>query len=139
MATFHSAHPVVSKCALLGVLLVSLVATCPAEAAPRPAPKMFKVGSRSLEGRPKLICVIEGKWADGKPLRIETWDTCREMRVRAVVEKDYKDSPSLGEEDHHSVADIPRKSEVLEVTNGVSTTLIFRDRNGVQREILTRD
>lgn len=60
------------------------------------------------------------------------------MRVQTVSEKEYKDAPSLGTEDHYGVTDIPRGSEVLEISNGVSTTLIFRDRNG-DREILTRD
>lgn len=127
------------KGVLLGLLPISLAAPSQVEAAQRPAAKLFKVGSRSLEGRPETICIIEGKWADGEPLRFQTWDTCGKMHVRAVSEKDYKDAPSLGDDDDYSVADIPRGSEVLEISNGVSTTLVFRDRNGEQREILTRD
>jgi hypothetical protein len=111
----------------------------PAEAAQRTAPKLFKVGSRALVGRPKTICEIKGKWADGGHFRYEAWDSCGKMRVRTVSEKDYKDAPSLGDDGHYSVADIPAGSEVLEISNGVSTTLVFRDRNAVQREILSRD
>ena len=139
MAKTKSTHPVKASFALLGALSISLVATSAAEAAQRQPPKMFKIGSRSLEGRPKVICVIEGKWADGGYFRYEAWDACGKMRVRAVSEKESKGAPSLGSEDHYSVADIPRGSEVLEISNGVSTTLVFRDRNGEQREILTRD
>lgn len=138
MTMFRPHRPIVSKFVLLGVLSVSLVATSSAEAAPRPAPTMFKIGSRSLEGRPKTICVIEGKWADGEPFRYDAWDTCSKMNVRSVSEKDYRDAPSLGN-DQYGVADIPRGSEVLELENGVSKTLVFRDRDGVQREILSGD
>lgn len=140
MAQSRSFHRSATSCALLGALSINMVATSMAEAAPQPAPKKnFKIGSRSLQGRPETICVIEGKWADGAPLRVEGWDTCSMMHVRVVLEKDYKDAPSLGSDDQYGVADIPRGSEVLEITNNVSTTLIFRDRNGVQREILTQD
>lgn len=139
MLTSRSLLRVMSKCALLGVLSMSLAATSAANAAPRPAPRVFKVGSRSLEGRPKQICVIAGKWADGEPFRYETWDACSEMHVRAVTEAEYKDAPSLGSDDQYSVADIPRGSEVLEISNGFSAALIFRDRDGVQREILSKD
>ena len=139
MAQFLSMFSTITTRGLLGALSISLIATSAPGAAQRAAPKVFKVGTRALEGRPKTICVLEGKWADGSYLRYEAWDTCYKMRVRVVSEKDFRDAPSLGDDDHHSVADIPRGSEVLEITNGVSTTLIFRDRHGIQREILTRD
>lgn len=86
-----------------------------------------------FEGRPKTTCVIEGKWADGLPFRYEAWDSCGKMHVRAFTEKDYKNAPSLGDDDQYSVADIPRGSEVLEPNNGVSTALIFRDRESAMQ------
>lgn len=92
-----------------------------------------------FEGRPKTICVIEGKWADGAPFRYEAWDSCGKMHMRAVTEKEFKGAPSLGEDDRYSVADIPPGSQVFELNNGISTTLVFRDRKGVQREILSGD
>ena len=139
MAKSLSTPSINTTCALLGALSISLIATAAPGVAQRSAPKVFKVGARLLEGRPKTICVLEGKWADGSFLHYEAWDTCDKMHVRVVSEKDYKDAPSLGDDDHYNVADIPRGAEVLELTNGVSTTLIFRDRHGIQREILTQD
>lgn len=87
MATTRILPPIMWTCALLGVLSISPVAISPAEAAQRSAKKIFKVESRSLEGRPKSVCVIEGKWADGSYFRYETWDACSKMDVRAVTEK----------------------------------------------------
>ena len=109
-----------------------------AQAAPQ-SNKTFRVGKRMLEGRSKSICVIQGKWADGAPFRYEAWDSCDKMQMRNVTEKDYKDAPSLGEDDKFTVADIPPRAEVIEISNGVSTTLVFRDRRGIQREILSQD
>lgn len=57
------------------------------------------------------------------------------MHMRAVIETEYKGEPSLGEDDQYSVVDIPRGSQVFELNNGVSTTLVFRDRKAIQREI----
>jgi hypothetical protein len=37
------------------------------------------------------------------------------------------------------VADIPRGAEVLEVSNSYSSVLLFRDKGGEMREILSRD
>lgn len=139
MAQSRNIHSFATRCALLGALSMGLAAAPAAEAVQRPALKMFKIGTRALKGHSKTICVIEGKWADGGFFRYEAWDICGKMRVRAVSGKDYKDAPSLGSEDQYGVGDIPRGSEVLEITNDVSTTLVFRDRNGTQREILTRD
>lgn len=139
MAISRILRPILSKSVLLCALLISPFAISVADAAAGPAPKVFKIGTRSLEGRPKTICVIDGKWADGEYFRYETWDACNKMRVRTASEKDYKGTPSLGSSDCYSVADIPRGSEVLEISNGVSATLVFRDRKGIQHEILTGD
>lgn len=124
---------------IFAVLAIILAGGSLAEAAPRQDSSIFKVGNRTFQGRPEVICAIEGTWADGAPFRYEGWDMCAKMRLRAVTEKDYRGAPSLGEDDDFTVADIPRRSEVIEITNGVSTTIVFRDRDGKQREILTRD
>ena len=128
-----------SKCAVRGLTTISLVTASAAEAARPPATKLFKVGRRSLEGRDKTICVIEGKWAGGEYFRYGAWDSCSKMYMRRVTEKEYKDAPSLGAEKDPTVADILKGAEVLERENGVSKTLIFRDLKGEQREILSGD
>lgn len=117
---------------------IALAGSGLAAAVPGPA-NTFRVGKRLLVGRPKTICVIEGKWADGAPFRYEGWDNCGKMHVRSVTEKEYKEAPSLGEHNDVTVADIPQRAEVLEISNEFSTTLVFRDRRGIQREILSGD
>lgn len=110
-----------------------------AHAATEPVARIFKLGPRTLQGRPKTICVITGSWADGAPFRYEAWDRCEKMKVRTVTEKDFKDAPSLGEDDEVGVKAIPRGAEVIEMSNGTSTILIFRDAQGMQRHIRTQD
>ena len=139
MATSRFNFPVPKSVLLLGVLVIGLFATSAVEAAQPPALKVFKVGRRLLEGRPMAICIIEGKWADGGNLIYKAWDTCKKMRVRTVSYEEYKDAPSLGNDAEYGVTDIPKGSEVLEFENGVSKTLMFRDRKGIQREILSGD
>ena len=116
-------------------------AATPALAAPRgaSAPHSFKVGGRILRGKLKVICVIEGKWSNGDDLRYEAWDACSKMRVRTVPRSEYAGAVALGNKDDVGVADIPANSEVLELSNDFSGVLIFRDRNGAVREIMTRD
>lgn len=127
------------KTAALVTLLIGPVVTSVAAAAPEPAARAFKVGGRTLEGRPKTICVIEGKWADGSPFRYEGWDTCNELRVSSASLADYKDWEPRGRRGSPTVADIPLGTETIEITNDFSSVLIFRDRNGEMKEVLIRD
>lgn len=123
-------------CALTGAMLG--FADRPASAA-TPAETTLKVGKPAFTGSPKTICVIEGLWADGQPFRFEAWDQCHKMEVRRVNVDQYAGSPSLGEKDDYEVTDIPVGAEVLEVGNEHSVVLLFRDREGVMRQILVRD
>lgn len=127
------------KTVALATLLVNLSVTPVTAAAPEPAARAFKVGGRTLEGRPKTICVIEGKWADGEYFRYEGWDKCSEMRVSSASLADYKDWEPRGPKGSLSVADIPPGAETIEISNDFSSVLVFRDRNGELQEVLIRD
>lgn len=119
--------------AVLGVICQS------ASAAPAAKTTTYKVGTSTFTGSSKTICVIEGQWADGLPVRYEAWDRCSAMKVRRVTAKQYVGSPSLGAYDDFEITDIPPGSDVLEVGNEHSVILLFRDRKGVMREIMIRD
>jgi hypothetical protein len=124
-------------------LIISIITCTSAAPAAKPTaaakPHRFKVGSAIFSGSAKTICVIEGKWADGELFRYEAWDECSEMRIRRVPEASYRGAPSLGASKDYTVADIPAKSEVLELSNGYSRVLLFRDRRGIMQEILSGD
>ena len=83
--------------------------------------------------------MIEGKWNDEEYFRYEAWDECSQLRMRRVPAGEYRDAPSLGTSGDYTVVHIPSGAEVLEVSNDYSSVLLFRDRNGVMREILSRD
>ncbi|HEY0027419.1 MAG TPA: hypothetical protein VGC35_06075 [Allosphingosinicella sp.] len=127
------------KAAALATLLISPVMTPAAIAAREPAARTFKVGGRTLEGRAKTVCVIEGKWADGEPFRYEGWDTCNELQVSSASLADYKDWRPRGGEGSLTVADIPQGAETIEISNDFSSVLVFRDRDGEMKEVLIRD
>lgn len=119
--------------------LVSVVAA-PAVAKENATPaKTFIVGGRQFRGTAKTICVIEGKWANGEYFRYEAWDSCAEMSMRRTSHAEFKTEESYGNEDDPKISDIPAKSEVIEMSNGSSSVLLFRDRGGVMREITISD
>lgn len=123
---------------LLG--LTAMAVTVPAAvAAPATAPRTFKVGKQTFVGRPKTICEIEGKWSDGEQFTYTAWDTCAEMRVHAASLADYGGWAPRGRKGSPTVADIPTGSEVIEISNGYSSVLIYRDRRGDIQEVLIRD
>ena len=131
--------PTMLRCAM-AVSIITLSSTAPAaKPATAAKPHRFKVGNAIFAGSAKTICVIEGKWADGEHFRFEAWDECRAMRMRRVPESGYRGAPSLGASKDYTVADIPPGAEVLEVSNDYSSVLLFRDRRGAMREILSRD
>lgn len=130
--------------ALLGSALVAgAIVFAPAATAAKPAPAAklhrFDVGGVPFAGSEKTICVIQGRWRNGEPFRFEAWDECSEMRLRRVPAEEYRQARSLGTNRDYTVADIPAGAEVLEVSNGYSSVLLFNDRRGVMREILSRD
>lgn len=128
--------------AALATGLVGLLVQASASAsvaAPTAAQKVFKVGKRSFEGRPKTICVIEGKWTDGGGFRYEAWDTCKAMTVSAPSLATYKGWAPRGPKGAPTVADIPAGSEVIEISNGHSSVLVYRDGRGDLQEVLIRD
>lgn len=101
--------------------------------------RTFQVAGRVFTGTAKTICVIEGEWADGEYFRYEAWDRCAEMTMRRTSRKEFKNEESYGNEDDPQITDTPLKAEVLELTNGSSSVLLFRDRKGVMREITISD
>lgn len=129
----------------LGLFLSALIGCVPAASAmakPAAAAKMsltrFSVGARALTGTPKLVCVIEGRWADGEPLRFESWDACPLMHVRPATLEELRGHGTRGQSTA-GFSDIPEGAEVLEFSNEYSSVLVFRDAKGRTREILIRD
>ena len=130
-----------SRFAALGALITGLTVAASADAggSNESHTTTFKVGARVLHGQPKTICVLQGSWADGEPLRFETWDECSKMRVSSARPKDYRDAPQLGDGDKATAEDIPENAEVLQVSNDFSTVLIFREAAGKVQELLVKD
>lgn len=128
---------------LIGCVLASTSIVVPGIAAAKPAPApeahRFDVGGSIFAGSAKTICVIEGQWKDGEHFRFEAWDECSQMRMRRVAATTYRSARSLGNNQDFTSADIPAGAEVLELSNDFSSVLLFRDINGVMREILSRD
>lgn len=139
MSIFQLPAFALARAALLATLLISPVVTSMAEAAPKSSAHTFKVGSRTLQGQPKTICVIEGKWADGEPFRYEGWDTCKEMQVSSASLAQYKGREPRGRKGSPTVADIPPGTETIEISNDFSSVLVFRDADGEMQEVLIRD
>ena len=130
--------------ALLGcALVIGATMSTPAAAVAKPAAAAkihrFDVGGVTFGGSAKTICVIEGKWRSGELFRFEAWDECSEMRLRRLPAGAYQQTRSLGTNRDYTVADIPAGAEVIEVSNDYSSVLLFNDRRGVMREILSRD
>lgn len=134
MRLFEIRFPMSSLC-----IALAMSASVPAIAKPPAGLTSFKVGKQVFSGTPKTVCVIEGKWIDGEPFRYETWDSCREMTMRRATAAEYAGQRPRGSNKSVTVADIPPKGEVFEISNDFSSVLVFRDRAGVQREILIRD
>lgn len=133
-------YPTITFLAAASIGLVVMTATVTAAAAAPPAPSStFKVGEQTFHGRAKTICQIEGKWADGQPFFYDAWDSCAEMKVNPASLADYEGWAPRGPKGSPTVADIPQGSEVIEINNGVSSVLIYRDRRGDIREVLVRD
>lgn len=135
-------HPISASLAAASIGLVVMTATVTAAAAAPPAPapsRTFKVGEQTFHGRAKTICEIEGKWADGQPFFFDAWDSCAEMKVNPASLADYEGWAPRGPKGSPTVSDIPQGSEVIEINNGVSSVLIYRDRRGDVREVLVRD
>ena len=132
---------------LPSLLALALIASCmtfaTSTSAAKPAagakPHRFNVGGSVFAGSAKTICVIEGKWRDGGFFRFEAWDECSQMRMRRMPAASYRDVSAHGSNRGYTVADIPRGAEVLEVSNSYSSVLLFRDKGGEMREILSRD
>jgi len=110
-----------------------------AAAAPKATAHVFKVGKRPFQGRPKTICQIEGKWADGQPFNYDAWDTCKKIMVKAASLAEYKDWAPRGRKGALTVSDIPAGTEVVEISNDYSSVLVFRDRRGNVQDVLIRD
>jgi len=139
LAVLPPAASTLFKAAVLAVLLISPLASSVAQAAPRAKPHIFKVGKRSFEGRAETICTIEGRWADGEYFRYQGWDACAKMRISSASLANYKGWAPCGRKGSLTVADIPPKAETIEISNDVSSVLVFRDQNGIMQEVLIRD
>ena len=134
-----------SLLALGAAVGLAAVLCSPTNAAPTKPSKIdpsiltFKVDRRTFLGTAKTVCVIEGKWADGELFRYEAWDKCADMSMRRATKAEFKDAPSLGNNDDYEVTDIPDGSEVIQINNDYSSVLLFRDGKGVMRTILVGD
>lgn len=117
-------------CALAGFLSSSLGVT--ASAANGATPPQFAKKSET-------ICVFEGEWADGEPFRYQGWDTCPKMKITRGDQVKYRSENPRGNDKRLSGRDIPSGAEVIDITNGASTVILFRDATGHTREILIRD
>lgn len=137
----YGARPIACavRAALAALVTGAVVASAAAAASPAAPPHSYKVGKRILLGRAKTICVIEGKWASGEPFRYEGWDSCAKLTVTPAKLGDYKDWPARGGKGALTVADIPAGAETIEVSNGASSVLVFRDAHGETRDVLIRD
>lgn len=101
--------------------------------------RTFKVGSMTFSGKPKIVCVIEGKWSDSEPFRFDAWDECSQMQISRGTQADYQSVRPRGTDKRFAGTDIPSGSEVFVISNNYSTVLVFRDKHGIDREILIRD
>ncbi len=125
---------------LIALLNASLSpATAKISSAPAIGGKKFQVDGKVFTGTPTTNCLIKGAWSDGSAFRYEAWDTCRAMHMKRVKAADFAGAPALGIDDHYEVSDIPPGSEVLWLSNYSSTVLLFRDNEGITREILIGD
>ena len=122
----------------LQLIACALLVFLPASLAAAPLKKIFKVENLVFTGTPKTICLIEGKWRDGKPFRYEAWDSCPSMRMRRATRKELLQSVALGDSDQVP-STLPAQAEVIEISNAYSRTLLFRDRNGHLKHILVGD
>ncbi len=130
---------------LSATAIFAAVLNSPTNAAPKKpikseqSTRTFKVDGRTFSGTAKTVCVIEGKWADGEFFRYEAWDKCADMAMRRTTKTEFKDAPSLGDDDDYEVADIPDGSEVIQINNDYSSVLLFRDGKSNMRTILVGD
>ncbi len=85
------------------------------------------------------MCVIEGRWADGGEFRYQAWDVCSKMKVKRGTQNQYADFRPHGSDKRFKGGDIPINSEVIEIGNDFSAIVIFKDRLGMEREIMFRD
>lgn len=92
-----------------------------------------------LSATDRPSCLLVGEWPGGAPLQYLAWDACDKLTVRRVTFEEVRGEPSLGINDHVTVADIPPGAPIVEVSNGASTVILFPDRDGVTQEILISD
>lgn len=100
--------------------------------------RTYKVGKRTFTGKPKTVCVIEGKWNDGNFFRYQAWDTCNKINVSWVAPKSV---PQTVEQIHgpDKTFVIPAGSEGFHIGNDYSIVWIYRDSAGQTQEILISD
>ena len=100
--------------------------------------RQFKVGPSVLIGRPKNVCVLEGKWADGEPFRYQAWDSCSKITIEwvAPVRRPQTVNQVYGR-DRTFV--IPAGRDGYKISNDSSGVWLFRNNDGEVEEILVRD
>jgi len=101
------------------------------------AERKFSVSDGKVNGRPQTICLLDGKWPDGRFLHYQAWDNCEAIKIRIIMH----DKRRLQKETvmAHNGKKIPADADVLEVSNGVSRALIYLDRNGRLQEVMAGD
>lgn len=120
-------------------LCLTLVACLSATSADAvPTGRTLKMGGAVVKASPKAICVFEWAYGDQQG-RYEGWDSCARMTIRTATPTYLRGVRAHGRDKSVTVADIPRGAPSFVVGNGVSEVLIFIDRNGEVREIMTAD
>lgn len=118
------------------VAILACLAPIPANAVPTGRPT--KVGAIAVTATPKSICVFE--WSQGdQQHRYEAWDSCPNMTIRRATPEFMRGVRPQGRDKQTTVADVPPNAPAFVLGNSYSEVLIFVDRHGEVREILTAD
>lgn len=125
-----------SVLALVGFCGVMLAFLSAQTVAAGPSVHFFKVGGRTIAGKAKEVCVLEGFWRDGTRFRYEAWDRCADLQVRAVDEAEARRlmRPREGEGENLGGA-----RGYLEVSNQFSAVLIHGGPDGRVAEVTVAD
>lgn len=86
-----------------------------------------------------MNCAIEGTWANGEHLFYLAWDECSKITVNSATLDNYKNWEPRGAKGSPTVADIPPGLEVIEISAGHTSVLIYQGLNGDTQEVLIRD
>lgn len=101
------------------------------------AERKFSVSNGKVNGRPQTICLLEGNWPDGRPLRYQAWDSCAAIKVRMIPHDNRPLSHIAGVTSRES--NVPADVDVLEISNRSSRAWIYLDQNGRLQDVMVGD